>query len=58
MGSACVRYHAVHGEVIVLGLQLYGVGMVVANLGIARQEQTLVVRDPVKHLDRGGDAQT
>lgn len=49
----CVSYHAVHSEVVVLGLQLYGVGVVVANLGVACQEQTLVVHDPVKHLRYG-----
>lgn len=43
-------YHAVHGEVVVLGLQLHGVGVVVANFCVACQEQTLVVHDPVKHL--------
>lgn len=46
----CVSYHAVHSEVVVLGLQLYGMGVVVANLCVACQEQTLVVHDPVKHL--------
>lgn len=47
-----VSYHAVHCEVLVLGLQLHGVGVVVADLRVARQEQTLVVHDPVKHLRR------
>jgi len=47
----CVSYHAVHSEVVVLGLQLHGVGVVVADLRVARQEQTLVVHDPVEHLD-------
>lgn len=59
--SACASYHAVHSEVVVLGLQLYGVGVVVANLCVACQEQTLVVHDPVKHLKHGddrGDRQT
>lgn len=46
----CMSYHAVHSEVVVLGLQLYGVGVVVADLCVACQEQTLVVHDPVKHL--------
>lgn len=49
----CASYHAVHSEVVVLGLQLYGVGVVVANLCVACQEQTLVVHDPVKHLRHG-----
>lgn len=48
--SLCVSYHAVHGEVVVLGLQLHGMGVVVANFCVACQEQTLVVHDPVKHL--------
>lgn len=48
--SACVSYHAVHGKVVVLGLELHGVGVVVANFCVACQEQTLVVHDPVKHL--------
>lgn len=38
---------------VVLGLQLHGVRVVVANLGVASQEQTLVVHDPVKHLWHG-----
>lgn len=46
----CVSYHAVHGKVVVLGLQLHGVGVVVANFCVACQEQTLIVHDPVKHL--------
>ena len=50
----CVSYHAVHSEVVVLGLQLDGMGVVVADLCVARQEQTLVVHDPVKHLRHGG----
>lgn len=50
----CVSYHAVHGEVVVLGLQLHGVGVVVANLRVACQEQALVVQDPVKHLKHRG----
>lgn len=54
----CVSYHAVHSEVVVLGLQLYGVGVVVANLCVACQEQTLVVHDPVKHLRHGGMTQS
>lgn len=49
----CASYHAVHCEVVVLGLQLYGVGVVIANLCVACQEQTLVVHDPVKHLSHG-----
>lgn len=56
--APCASYHAVHGEVVVLGLQLHGVGVVVANLRVACQEQALVVQDPVKHLKhthtRGG----
>lgn len=52
--SVCASYHAVHSEVVVLGLQLYGVGVVVANLCVACQEQTLVVHDPVKHLRHRG----
>lgn len=50
----CESYHAVHCKVLVLGLQLHGVGVVVADLGVARQEQSLVVHDPVKHLMRLG----
>lgn len=38
---------------VVLGLQLHGVRVVVANLGVASQEQTLVMHDPVKHLWHG-----
>lgn len=45
-----VSYHAVHSEVVMLGLQLHGVGVVVADLCIACQEQTLVVHYPVEHL--------
>lgn len=48
-----VSYHAVHSKVVVLGLQLYGVRVVVADLCVACQEQTLVVHDPVKHLQHG-----
>lgn len=50
-----MSYHAVHSEVLVLGLQLYGVGVVVANLCVACQEQTLIVHDPVEHLRHGGN---
>lgn len=46
----CESYHAVHSKVVVLGLQLDSVGVVVANLCVACQKQTLVVQDPVKHL--------
>lgn len=48
--GVCVSYHAVHGKVVVLGLQLHSVGVVVADLRVACQEQTLVVHDPVEHL--------
>lgn len=49
-GRVCVSHHAIHSEMVVLGLQLNGVGVVVANFCVACQEQTLVVHDPVKHL--------
>ena len=45
-----VSYHAVHGEVVVLRLQLHGVLVVPPDLRVAGQEQALVVHDPVKHL--------
>lgn len=48
--NQCVSHHAVHGEVAVLGLQLHSMGVVVADLCVACQEQTLVVHDPVEHL--------
>lgn len=53
---ASISYHAVHCKVLVLRLQLHGVGVVVADLRVARQEQTLVVHDPVEHLRGGGEA--
>ena len=48
-------YHAVHSKVVVLGLQLHGVGVIVPYLRVAGQEQALVVHDPVKHLGQRGD---
>lgn len=45
-------HHAVHGKVVVLGLQLHGVGVVVADLSVSSQKQPFVVHDPVKHLQR------
>lgn len=47
-----IRYHGVHGEVVVLSLQLHGVLVTSANLGVALQEHFLVVTDPVKHLQK------
>lgn len=51
-GHPCapVSYHAVHGKVVVLGLELHGVRVAGPNLGVAVQKQALVVCDPVKHL--------
>lgn len=43
-------YHAVHGEVVVLRLQLHRVGMAGPDLSVAVQKQALVVCDPVEHL--------
>lgn len=43
-------YHGVHGEVVVLSLQLHGVLVTSANLCVTLQEHFLVVADPVKHL--------
>lgn len=45
-----MSYHTVHGEVVVLGLELHGVRVAGPNLGVAVQKQALVVCDPVKHL--------
>lgn len=44
------RYHGVHGEVVVLSLQLHSVLVASAYLCVALQEHFLVVADPVKHL--------
>lgn len=46
-------YHAVHGEVVVLGLQLDGVLVVSPDLRVAGEEKPLVVHDPVEHLHTG-----
>lgn len=43
-------YHAVHGKVVVLRLQLHRVGVAGSDLSVAVQKQALVVCDPVKHL--------
>lgn len=43
-------YHAVHGKVVVLGLELHGMRVAGPNLSVAVQKQALVVCDPVKHL--------
>lgn len=43
-------YHGVHGEVVVLGLQLHSMLVTSAYLSVALQEHFLVVADPVKHL--------
>lgn len=43
-------YHAVHSKVAVLRLKLHCMRMAGPNLGVAVQEQALVVCDPVKHL--------
>lgn len=43
-------HHAVHCKVLVLRLQLHGLEVVVADICVACQEQTLVVHDPIKHL--------
>lgn len=45
-----VSYHGVHGEVVVLGLQLHSVLVTPANLCVTLQEHFLVVADPVEHL--------
>lgn len=47
-----IGYHGVHGEVVVLSLQLHGVLVTPADLGVALQEHFLVVTDPVKHLQK------
>lgn len=46
------RYHGVHGEVVVLSLQLGGVLVAAADLRVALQEHLLVVADPVEHLQK------
>lgn len=46
-------YHAVHSEVVVLGLQLDSVLVVPPDLCVAGEEKPLVVHDPVKHLHTG-----
>lgn len=48
--SERLAYHGVHGEVVVLSLQLHGVLVAAADLGVTLQEHLLVVADPVKHL--------
>lgn len=45
-----VSYHTVHGEVVVLCLELHRMRMAGPNLSVAVQKQALVVCDPVKHL--------
>lgn len=43
-------HHAVHGEVVVLRLQLNSVLVVPSDLCVAGEEEPLVVHDPVEHL--------
>ena len=52
-GSWCVpaAHHGVHGEVVVLRLELHSVLVVHAHLCVVLQEHLLVVADPVKHLE-------
>lgn len=49
-GGGGGSYHGVHGEVVVLSLQLHGVLVAPADLRVALQEHFLVVADPVEHL--------
>lgn len=48
--SERLAYHGVHGEMVVLSLQLHGVLVAAPDLGVTLQEHLLVVADPVKHL--------
>lgn len=43
-------YHAVHCEVVMLGLQLNSMLVVPSNLSVTGEEKPLVVHDPVEHL--------
>lgn len=45
-------YHGVHGEVVVLRLQLGGVLVAAADLRVALEEHLLVVANPVEHLQK------
>lgn len=49
-GCDDMSYHGVHGEVVVLSLQLHSVLVTSADLCVTLQEHFLVVTDPVKHL--------
>lgn len=48
--SCDITYHGVHGEVVVLSLQLHGVLVTPSDLRVTLQEHFLVVADPVEHL--------
>lgn len=47
-----VAYHGVHGEVVVLRLQLRSMLVTATDLRVALEEHFLVVADPVKHLHK------
>lgn len=59
---ACIRdcldvrckqtHHGVHGEVVVLRLEVHSVLVAHADLSVALQEQLFIVTDPVEHLQR------
>ena len=46
-----LSYHAVHGKVVVLGLQLDSMLVVPSDLCVTGEKKPLVVHDPVKHLE-------
>lgn len=46
-------YHAVHGKVVVLGLQLDGMLVVPSDLCVTGEKKPLVVHDPIEHLRTG-----
>lgn len=49
-GEKTTSYHAVHGKVVVLGLQLYSMLVVPSDLCVTGEKKALVVQDPVEHL--------
>lgn len=55
MNDETKSYHAVHGKVVVLGLQLDSMLVVPSDLRVTGEKKAFVVHDPVEHL-WGGNA--